>query len=507
MDPAVLAMIEKFIKDNCREDADGFYYRSADGKTLYCQFTAHVDAVGVYHNTGVPSGGKLSCSYDYFMKNQPDGVKGETFESCCCQMCYCATTLCDKHHLLVNIAHDDTNTSEYSRKVKIKCIDKQCPARALHSTPSCPKGPLARDILTDQAAAAEAAVPYLFCAHDGDRPSQACARGVCVNCGWGKKIPRCKAIENHPKIEFSVAGPDGRLEWMKKSGAQFYEYAEKYFEKWLPHIHTCIHQRDVLHQVYDEEKKDKSGKTIISQIDFSEAARHERNHGPTAEQADSSTLLLSENSFYCHELGRMTTETGASISSDQKKDATHTHALLRAVWDRYKSRRFGAWVIVSDGGPAHFKNKDALALAAHLRSYCGVPVMLIFHQGNHGKSVYDPEGGIIKAAARHKNQYDRFQSDPIKNTQTFFDFCNGSQELQNPKPGAKSKRSGTFSSHYCNDDTRFAISKRWFIHLKDIDRRNHDVQMRVAADHTESFSSRGTTGDDNARFDPSLTPL
>ena len=102
--------------------------------------------------------------------------------------------------------------------------------------------------------------------------------------------------------------------------------------------------------------------------------------------------------------------------------------------------------------PAHFKNKDALALASHLKAYTGVSLTVNFHQSNHGKSTYDPEGGVIKAAALSNNKYDRHQDNPVKNAQTFFDFCEGSQALTHPvRRSSSAPQFGFLPAHHLVD--------------------------------------------------------
>jgi hypothetical protein len=266
------------------------------------------------------------------------------------------------------------------------------------------------------------------------------------------------------------------------------------FAVWLPHIHTCISQRDVLHRVFDQEQKHKDGGTLLTQMDFSESAKHERNNGPTAEKAAASSLLITENSFYCRQRGTMITETGAAISPDQSKDAAQTHQMLRHLWTRYTNlgHTFKFWFIISDGGPCHFKNKDALSMASDLRKFCGVPVTINFHQSHHGKSTYDPEGGLIKNAAKKHNTYDRFQHDHVKNSLLFYNFCMNHQELQLPKPKAQGYRSHV-ADYYESDDARFHVSLRWFVYFESIDRADHE---RTTAEHSTKFSTRGTNTKD-----------
>jgi hypothetical protein len=110
---------------------------------------------------------------------------------------------------------------------------------------------------------------------------------------------QCEAIKSHKGFRFSKFGASGRLDSAIRSGAEFYKYSKELFDLWMPHIHTCIHQRDCMHSVFDELQANKDGGTLLTQMDFSEAARHSRNHGPTAEKVDLTTLLVTENSFFC----------------------------------------------------------------------------------------------------------------------------------------------------------------------------------------------------------------
>ena len=168
-----------------------FLYRGADLWSLWGSFVAHVDEKGMYHKHGMLVVEKDCCSYSFFTLHVPPNVKEETFESCCCQKCFCCNVLCDKTSELIDIAHDAKSMAAAARTITLKCEDPTCPARGL-----CNKV-MARDVLTNPVAASRQSVPYLFCAHEGTmRPHMECARGECKDdaCGWARQIPRCKAI-------------------------------------------------------------------------------------------------------------------------------------------------------------------------------------------------------------------------------------------------------------------------------------------------------------------------
>lgn len=171
---------------------------------IHRKFTEHVDADGEYHRDGVPEGGKKCCGLTYFSaaKHEFGEFHPETWESCCCQQCYECNLLVEQHKQYIRAAHDPDDTSEFSRNIQIKCTDPDCPALAL-----CKK-PLLRDVLTCPISSKKSGIPYLFCAHDGDRPKVECARGNCDECGWAVKVPRCKAIEEHTGIRWQQStGP------------------------------------------------------------------------------------------------------------------------------------------------------------------------------------------------------------------------------------------------------------------------------------------------------------
>ncbi len=414
LDPRIDAACKKYLEDNTRLDSDNYRYYSGTMLSFWQCFVAHVDSTGTYHVERPPeqAGQKNCVSYSRFTKYFGDEYKEETWESCCCQMCFQMNQTLDKLRRLINIAHDPYNmNNDKARGINVVCNDPHCKARSF-----CNKA-WSRDVITDEAAAANAGVPpafckhagseprpecaadqcnscgtanvgvpYLFCKHAGSRPRVECALGHCDSCGWKNLMPQCAAIENYAKLTWTE-GFEKKEAKKLGHGSEFYDYIDGLFVDWLPHIHICIHQRDQMHAFVDSEASAKTGFGLLSQIDFSEAARHERNHGGTLDQREQSNLLVSENTFYCHKIKRMTTETGAGITADALKDAYLTHKMLCSIWDRYKAegRGFKRWVIFSDGGPAHFKNKDAIALSSHLRSYCGVPVTFAFHQSHHGK--------------------------------------------------------------------------------------------------------------------------
>ena len=108
-----------------------FLYRGADLCSLWGSFGAHVDEKGMYHKHGMLVVEKDCCSYSFFTLHVPPNVKEETFESCCCQQCFCCNVLCDKMSELINIAHDPKSMAAAARTMTLKCEDPTCPARGL----------------------------------------------------------------------------------------------------------------------------------------------------------------------------------------------------------------------------------------------------------------------------------------------------------------------------------------------------------------------------------------
>ena len=117
------------------------------------------------------------------------------------------------------------------------------------------------------------------------------------------------------------------------------------------------------------------------------------------------------------------------LYESDKNNVPNTQAGIRLVVEYYAKwsirLRVSLWWISvwSDGGPAHFRNAEALLNGIHLQAFLrlvshnpSARLMWNFMMAYHGKGPYDPEGGLVKYYIRRQIRYTFIRSYALRNT-------------------------------------------------------------------------------------------
>lgn len=201
------------------------------------------------------------------------------------------------------------------------------------------------------------------------------------------------------------------------------------------------------------------------------------SHQLTAQHFGSTEVYVGCLSYWDFVHDRLVMESLVVASDDTKHDAHWVHAALKKLISKIKVRfpELQCLFVVSDGGPAHFRNTLNMYLVVQLAASLDIDIVWSFHQGYHGKSIYDPEGGAVKTMLMHA-------------------IRNGLISVSNAAEFVEHARSLCSSPKSLHEDKLWNISKREFVHLKadEIDRSfsvDKDVQGVKCIQDTYCFRS------------------
>jgi hypothetical protein len=103
-------------------------------------------------------------------------------------------------------------------------------------------------------------------------------------------------------------------------------------------------------------------------------------------------------SWWNSETDSLKTDTWVVASDDTTHDAHWVHGAMRKLFAslRVEFPHLSKVHMFSDGGPHHFRLALNFYFTVQLGHSLNLDLMWCFHMANHGKSIYDPEGGAVK---------------------------------------------------------------------------------------------------------------